>query len=514
MALILSEGLLLGISFDSDSLRQLPGGWWHGLSGVAGRVMPLAATLAAAALLIAGPRIRAALDSWTPTPSRTALFLAGHLAAFGMLFLLSKAVFGPAASVLRHPQPWVLAWLLASAATVALWLAALFPIPSLRVLVHSAGWLVLASLVIGLLAWTVGRYTEDWWTPLRGSTLRSAFVILRLGDRSAYADPSAFLIGAGNFIVEISPQCSGYEGIGLVCVFLVGYLGFFRRRLRWPQALLLLPAAAAAVWVANTLRIAALVVIGAHVSVQIALGGFHSYAGVLLFSGVALGTAAVARAAPFFSKCPLPRGRSINPAAPWLVPLLATIATCLIARLFSARGFDPYCPLAVPVAAALLWHYRHHYRSHAPGVSWVAVAVGILVFAVWIVMARRTSHPGSGPDILLQPGPMIWICLRVLGAVIAVPLVEELAFRGYLVRRLMASDFESVPFKNLSWTSMALSSLAFAVLHRPFAWGFIAGLAYAWLVRRRGRLADAVIAHSTATALLAAYALATHSWSL
>ena len=60
-------------------------------------------------------------------------------------------------------------------------------------------------------------------------------------------------------LIEIAPQCSGYEGLALVTVFVTLYLWMFRERIAFPRALWLLPAGLVAMWFANVLRIAALV---------------------------------------------------------------------------------------------------------------------------------------------------------------------------------------------------------------------------------------------------------------
>ena len=57
------------------------------------------------------------------------------------------------------------------------------------------------------------------------------------------------------------------------------------------------------------------------------------------------------------------------------------------------------------------------------------------------------------------------VALRLIGAVITVPIAEELAFRGFLLRRLAGPDFESVPWRNISWMPLVISSLAFGILH-------------------------------------------------
>jgi CAAX prenyl protease-like protein len=106
------------------------------------------------------------------------------------------------------------------------------------------------------------------------------------------------------------------------------------------------------------------------------------------------------------------------------------------------------------------------------------------------------------------------VATRVLGAVITVPIAEELAFRGFLVRRLIAADFDRVSPRRFTWISFLGSSLLFGAMHQAMLAGTIAGAIYALTLYRRGALIDAIVAHATTNALLAAYVLATGSWSL
>ena len=94
------------------------------------------------------------------------------------------------------------------------------------------------------------------------------------------------------------------------------------------------------------------------------------------------------------------------------------------------------------------------------------------------------------------------------------PLAEELAFRGYLTRRLVAADFQSIPPGRMTWWSLLLSSVLFGALHGRWFAGTLAGMAYALAYRRRGELTDAVVAHGVTNGLIAITVLTTGSWSL
>src|SRR5262249_33434480 len=107
-----------------------------------------------------------------------------------------------------------------------------------------------------------------------------------------------------------------------------------------------------------------------------------------------------------------------------------------------------------------------------------------------------------------------WLLFRIVGSVFIVPLAEELAFRGYLTRQLITSDFEDVPPGQFTWLSFLLSSVLFGLLHRRLLAGVLAGMAFALALYRRRELADAVIAHAVANALIAVYVLAMGAWWL
>ena len=95
-----------------------------------------------------------------------------------------------------------------------------------------------------------------------------------------------------------------------------------------------------------------------------------------------------------------------------------------------------------------------------------------------------------------------------------VPIAEELAFRGFLYRRLVDADFERVSFRQFTWVAFAVSSVLFGVMHGRWLAGTLAGMCYALVMYRRGELGDAIAAHAITNAMIAAYVLATGHWLL
>jgi hypothetical protein len=162
----------------------------------------------------------------------------------------------------------------------------------------------LASL-LAVVAWGAGLATLGLWENLGRLTLDAVVLTLGLLVSPIYFDPAEAAVGTEEFYVQISSVCSGYEGIGLIVVFLSAYLVVFRDRFRFPHALLLLPVGILVVWLLNVVRIVALILVGHTGYANIAAGGFHSKAGWLFFCATALGAVWVSRQVRWFARDPV-----------------------------------------------------------------------------------------------------------------------------------------------------------------------------------------------------------------
>jgi exosortase E/protease (VPEID-CTERM system) len=361
-----------------------------------------------------------------------------------------------------------------------------------------------------------------WWEPLSESTFWLVRALLSLVADDVTYEQVKYSIGTSTYGVEIAPPCSGYEGIGLIWIFLTAYLWLCRRSLQFPQALVLIPIGTVIIWLTNALRITATILIGAHWSPEIAERGFHSQAGWLAFNAVGLGLVAVSYRGRLFCKdnAYSPEYENTNPGAPYLVPFVVLMAALMVCAAFTT-GFDYLYPVRfVAVALALVWFWRD-YARWSWSWSWSAVGIGVLVFVVWLILElafkgfpEESSFAGA-LDAMPAGLAVAWISCRVLGSVVTVPMAEELAFRGFLTRRLQRADFQEVPPGRLTWFSFLASSVLFGLLHHDrLLAATLAGMLYAWALYRRGKLADAVLAHATTNALIGIYVVSTSAWSL
>jgi exosortase E/protease (VPEID-CTERM system) len=272
------------------------------------------------------------------------------------------------------------------------------------------------------------------------------------------------------------------------------------------------------VFLLNAVRIAALVLIGDAGYARIATVGFHSQAGWIAFNLAALGVAILARRSSWLNRTARePRVGTNDATAAYLMPLLAILAAGMLAHALSA-GFDLLYPLRLICAAVVLWAYRHRYRDLDWRASWRGIATGALLFCIWAGFAHFFTTPTTMPAPLSQlPAPLrgTWIACRAAAAIITVPIAEELAYRGYLLRRLAKAEFESMALRDVRWPALILSSIVFGITHGSF-WlpGIAAGLVYGALAIKSDRIGESVVAHATTNGLLAAYVLIFNQWQL
>ncbi len=307
LVVLVAELVWLTVRFDMQSLvstRTLSANWL--LYAV---FLPryLIAGLAAIAILGAGrlKEITSRLLGDSAVYLRWWLGFACHLVAFLGLVLATSWILEDRPRSTALPFVWTAFWFVLAAATLGFWIVAFAPMASWERLVRTEYRWLLAGAAAGFAESWAGGMTQRLWESLYGSTFFALERFLRAiyGPGEVISRPAERVVGLEHGLrVEISPQCSGYEAIGLVTVLLIVFLWANRRSLRFPQSLLLVPAGIAIIWLANALRITALIVLGNGWSQRIAVGCFHSPAGWLAFNLIALALVAVALSMPFFSQ--------------------------------------------------------------------------------------------------------------------------------------------------------------------------------------------------------------------
>jgi exosortase E/protease (VPEID-CTERM system) len=446
-------------------------------------------------------------------------WLACNLLAVTGLAVLLPALYGPdqnpasfalqALACLGLGLTALLALLL-GAAPLALWVRA----------VQAVGRIWLYALAVAGAATLAIRLSQSLWKPAAGITFELVHRLLRPWLADLQADPATQVLSTHRFAVEVSDICSGLEGLGLMLVFCVAWLVYFRRDYRFPRALVLLPAGLLLVFALNVLRIAALVLIGDAGYPEVAIIGFHSQAGWIAFNGtaclLAFGSLRVSWLTQQSVK-PRSETHAANAAAAYLVPLLAILGAGMLARAGSGT-FEWLYPLRLLAVVPVLYVYRRKLAQLDWRFSWRGPLVGAAVFGLWLVAANMISKPTPMPAQLAAAPEELrlgWILVRCLVAVLFVPVAEELAYRGFLMRRLQRLDFEALPFASVGPVALLVSSALFGMGHGSMSVPAIAaGLAYGALLVRGARFGEAVAAHAVSNLLIAAAVVMFDQWQL
>jgi uncharacterized protein len=102
--------------------------------------------------------------------------------------------------------------------------------------------------------------------------------------------------------------------------------------------------------------------------------------------------------------------------------------------------------------------------------------------------------------------------VRLAGAALLVPLLEELFWRSFLMRWVQQPVFESLAPARVGLRAVVITTFLFMLAHTLWLAAILAGLAYAWLYIRTGRLWTAVIAHAVTNGALGAWVVMTGNW--
>lgn len=214
------------------------------------------------------------------------------------------------------------------------------------------------------------------------------------------------------------------------------------------------------------------------------------------------------------------------PALARIVPFALYLSFILIADVLARLGYSAgqlrwlYAAKISAVLIALLLYRRHYselaWRGLSAAGAAVAVAVGLLVFALWIRLDAGWMQFGSsaGFDPRGADGAINWglVALRIAGAALVVPVMEELFWRSFLLRWLQTPGFLTVEPARVGLRALAIGAVLFGLEHNLWLAGIVAGLAYSLLYMRSGNLWTAILAHGVTNGVLGGWIVVTGNW--
>lgn len=221
----------------------------------------------------------------------------------------------------------------------------------------------------------------------------------------------------------------------------------------------------------------------------------------------------------------VPRRRKL---AAYTLPMLAFILLLGLNDLLKKVGsgfwlqFPQYWlyPTQAIVCGSLLIFYRREYRFHRLARIPFTITIALVVFVLWIApqeffgFAPRLT--GFDPGVFSGMPLAYWatVAMRFLRLVVVVPLVEEIFWRGFLLRYLIDERFFTVPFGTFTWLSFGVVTVMFSLGHSvpdlPAA--LVTGALYNFVAYRTKSLASCVLAHAVTNLLLGLWIMQTGQW--
>ncbi len=220
-------------------------------------------------------------------------------------------------------------------------------------------------------------------------------------------------------------------------------------------------------------------------------------------------------------------------ALPWILPFGVLLALTSVGGFEALRPWYPWV-YAATVAGTLAawWLSRRHYpRPLARGVVLGALA-GIAGTAVWVALAHlRLEGPllDRLPDWLvskervgLDPfaaidspvGCWMFIATRFVGLTVAVPLAEEVFWRGFLLRWVASSDFRSVPIGRITPLGFAIVTVGFVLVHPEIIAAIVWCAAANLLLGLTRNLWACIAFHASSNLALGVWVVAKGDWQL
>jgi uncharacterized protein len=175
--------------------------------------------------------------------------------------------------------------------------------------------------------------------------------------------------------------------------------------------------------------------------------------------------------------------------------------------------------VVVTIALIVLWpHFTRIRWTHA----WLGVGVGIIGIVQWVGMEKlllaggewtawtRMSAEPFVPTEHFASQAWMWsfLMMRLAGAVLLVPVMEELFWRDFAWRTIIApNDFKLAEVGEFDWKAVLIVPGIFAMVHIQWLTAVVWALLIAWLLVRTKSLGACIIAHAVTNLLLGLYVL-------
>ncbi len=210
--------------------------------------------------------------------------------------------------------------------------------------------------------------------------------------------------------------------------------------------------------------------------------------------------------------------------AAYVAPFAAFVGIMAVEKVFSISPQWAY-PVRFFAVSAMVLTVARHYWTERPSRPFASLCLGAAVFIIWIGpdvlfdyrhswLFNNALTGASTSSIPVELRTHFWfVLIRTFSCTALVPIVEELFWRGWLMRWLIDQNFMSVPLGKYTPAAFWLVAILFASEHGPY-WdvGLITGVIYNWWMVRTRNLGDCILMHAVTNGILSAYVVVTGRW--
>ncbi len=209
---------------------------------------------------------------------------------------------------------------------------------------------------------------------------------------------------------------------------------------------------------------------------------------------------------------------------PYVLPFALFLLLTTLESHLPLKIYPVFYAVKIALVGGALIALRGAFPEARPGGGgWVwATALGVILFFAWIFIDKHTPHPAflgtrtafdPSREISTPLGVFLFLVVRFLGLVVVVPYVEELFYRGFLLRFVSdMDDFRRVPVGTFSVVALLVNAGVFALSHPEWLAAAVFALALCGLLRFTRNFFACVLAHGVTNLLLGVYVLHTASW--
>ncbi len=212
-----------------------------------------------------------------------------------------------------------------------------------------------------------------------------------------------------------------------------------------------------------------------------------------------------------------------NPTVGYVAPFLTFIAAMGLEHLLAPSQI--YYPIRCLLTLAVILAVSRPYIHLKATFPLATLGIGIAVFLIWIAPDAlfgyrhfwlfENSLLGKATSTIdpALKSSVPFLAIRILGSATIVPIIEELFWRGWLMRWLIAQPFDSIPLGAYRASAFWIVAVMFASEHGPY-WevGLAAGVIYNWWLVHTKNLADCIWAHAITNFVLGVFVIATGAW--